>query len=329
MIRPVGSGWADQPMQANLYAITNSALSAVVTDFGASLTTLRLAGCEHSLVLGYPDLKDQLADRQFMGAVIGRYAGRIAGGRVSLSSGDHQLDRNERGSTHLHGGLGWFGTRLWDLKEQSDTRLSFSLVSPAGEAGYPGRLEVEAIYELHAPAILRVSFRATTDQETVLSLCHHPYFNLDGRRDIKGHCLQVHAERYLPSDDVLLPTGEIAPVADTHFDFREQAPLAQANYNHTYCLTDLPSGPMRHAATLSAGEREMQLWTTQPGLHVYNAYKLQPGPAGHEGEPYQPVSAVCLEAQGWPDSPNQPGFPSTILESGEVYQQVTDYKFIS
>lgn len=314
-------------MQANFYQLTNGTISATITNYGASLTRLRLAGYPNSLVLGYPNLGDQLADKNYMGAVIGRYANRISGGSLTLSGEHYQLVCNERGITHLHGGTGCFGTRLWEVEERNPTRLALSLASAAGEAGYPGALRVEAVYELQSPATLRLSFRVTSDHETVVNLCHHPYFNLDGRGDIKGHQLQVDADRYLPSDDFLVPTGEIASVVDTQFDFREQKPLATAAYNHTYCLTNTPSGPMRHAATLSAGLREMQLWTTQPGLHVYNAYKLEPGPVGHEGISYQPASAVCLEAQAWPDSPNQSEFPSTVLQSDEVYSQSTEYRF--
>ncbi|MEJ6392690.1 aldose epimerase family protein [Gymnodinialimonas sp. 2305UL16-5] len=312
-------------MTAQMFELSNGQISAGITDFGASLVSLRLKGWPQDLVLGFPELSDQVADPHYMGAIVGRYANRIAEGRMQIGAKLYQLDRNENGVTHLHGGNAGFARRMWQAAEVSPQRLTLRMESQAGESGYPGALQAEVIYELDGAA-LRVKLMARSDAETIVNLCHHPYFNLSGATETDAHRLWIAAERYLPTDAAQIPTGEQARVSDTRFDFTTPRAVPMGVFDHTYCLHGEPSGRMAHAATLSAGPRALELWTTQPGLHLYNAAHLVPGPSGHHGQPYGPYSAICLEAQGWPDSPNHPDFPSTKLRPGDTYRQVTEYR---
>lgn len=308
--------------------LSNGLLSAEITNFGASLTDLRLAGVGHSLVLGFPDLADQVEDGQYMGAVIGRYANRIAGGRVRRGDKVLCLETNENGVGHLHGGSAGFGTAIWRFDHYSSTALELLLDSPDGASGYPGNLSAVARYELFEPATLRLTLSARCDRDTIVNLCHHPYFNLDGRPDVSQHRLCIKADHYLPSDSTLIPTGGIAPVTGTRFDFREEAGLADGvTYNNTYCLHRRQIGPLTQYASLQAGPVRMVLATTQPGLHLYDGYKIKPSGIGHGGVRYRARAGLCLEAQAWPDSPNNSDFPDVWLDRGRLYRQITEYRF--
>lgn len=309
------------------FRISNGHLSAQLTDFGASLMDVRFAGDAQGLVLGYPDVCDYARDHQFMGAVIGRYANRIRGGRATISSQEIQLEQNEAGETHLHGGSAGFGRRIWQVKAHSEAAITFALSSPHNEAGFPGELKVFAHYSIIAPHTLRLVLSCISDCDTLVNLCHHPYFNFDGSNAIDAHHLQINAANYLPSDTDLLPTGEVAGVEATCFDYRVPQALVPFDYNHTYCLHNSQVGHLRQAAKIMTQDRSMELWTTQPGLHFYNGYKLKAGPVGHNGVAYGPHSAICLEAQAWPDSPNQAAFPSVELAAGVFYEQRTEYRF--
>ena len=307
--------------------IANGEMSANLLDFGASLVELRINGHPQSMVLGYRDPQDYLGNSQFLGAVIGRYANRIAGGRAMLNAQELQLERNEEGVGQLHGGTPGYGTRIWNISDHGETSAVFTLYSPDGEAGFPGNLSAEAIYELSSPNTLRLTLKAISDKDTLVNLCHHPYFNLAGEGEVTGHKLEINATHVLPSHENLIPTGAIAAVARTEFDYRRARSVQSQQINNTFCLHDQPCGDLRHAATLTHEARIMEVWTTQPGLHVYNGYKLKPGALGHAGKKLHPLEGVCLEAQAWPDSPNRASFPSVELKAGETYQQITEYRF--
>jgi aldose 1-epimerase len=313
------------------YLIANRGLSARITPYGATLTDLRLAGWPYPLVLGFDRIEDYRDKEHYAGAVIGRHANRIDQGRAPLSDQVLALSRNS-GQHHLHGGDTGTARQTWEVVENQTTGLTLRLVSPDGHEGYSGTCTMTAHYLVTGPAILRLEFEATSDRETLVNLCHHPYFDFSGVGDIAGHWLQIAADTYLPTGPDLVPTGEIASVAGTAFDFREGRAIGSGRpdpgFNNTYCLKTSARDQPAFAARLSfPGGPDMQIWTTQTGLHLYDGYKLQPGQRGLEGRIYGPGLGLCLEAQNWPDSPNHRNFPSAILKPGVIYRQMTEYRF--
>jgi len=313
------------------YRIANDALSARLSPFGATLTDLRLAGWPHPLVLGFDAIEDYRDTDHYAGAVIGRHANRIAKGHVKLSDRVLALPRNG-GEHHLHGGATGTSRQDWTVLEQTPTSLAFHLVSPDGHEGYPGECSITARYSIIGPATLRLEFDARADRETVVNLCHHPYFDFSGQGNIAAHWLKIAAETYLPAGVDLIPTGEIAPVAETLYDFRVARAIGAdrplPGFNNTYCLAASTRSEPAFAASLSLPEGpDLELWTTQTGLHLYDGYKLQPGQRGLEGRIYGAGHGLCLEAQNWPDSPNHHHFPSAILPAETTYRQVAEYRF--
>lgn len=307
--------------------ICNGNLMARLLPYGASLSDLRFSGSSIPLVLGYDDPALYPLDGQFMGAVIGRYGNRIAGGQFMLKDQVIAVERNECGTGHLHGGRNGFWNRKWELAQLSKTSVTFKLESPDGDAGFPGRLTVFASYEIVSPATLRLTCSATSDKDTVLNICHHPYFNFSGTHSIAEHRLQIQSGYYLPTSASLIPTGEIAPSKNTEFDFRNASVLKNTAYNNTYCLHHRSVGDLKRAATLSCDDVSMELWTTQPGLHLYNGYKLSSDHTGHLSSAYPPFSGICLEPQSWPNSPNEIAFPPSFLKANSLYLQTNEYRF--
>lgn len=313
------------------HTISNGELSASFITLGACLVDLRFRGWDRSLVLGFPHIEDYVGTDHYAGAVIGRYANRIRDGHAVIDGRSIQLSRNG-GGHHLHGGESGFARQEWTVVEHETDRLVLSSTSPDGHEGYPGNVSVTVTYEIVGPATLRTSFAGTTDRPTLMNLCQHPYFNFTGRPTVFDHVLEVSASHYLPSDADLVPLGEIARVEATDFDFRVPRTVGskrpEQGFNNTYCLSSESNPKPRFAARLSAPDGpHMELWTTQPGLHVYDGYKLRPVLTGRDGHRYGPNSGLCLEAQSWPDSPNHPKFPSTILRPGLDYAQTTEYRF--
>ena len=301
--------------------------------FGATLAGLWLARWSPSLILGFADPRAYArAPGLYMGAVIGRTANRTAFGTTTLEGSRLSLPINAP-PHHSAGGFEGFSTRVWSVEERRSDRVTLRLDSPDGDQGYPGAVTVRATYAIVAPATLCLTFEATTSRTTLLGLCHHPYFNLGPGKDVFDHRLQIAAERYLPCDETILPTGEIASVTGTPFDFRQPRPLDAVlspgvRHNNTLVLHTNPVGPLKDAATLSApGAPTLRLATTQPGLHVYSAYKLRSAEAERSARPLAPFAAICLEAQAWPDSANRTGFPSLICRPDEPYFQRTEYAF--
>ncbi|MEU8648819.1 aldose epimerase family protein [Streptomyces sp. NPDC048737] len=271
------------------------------------------------VVLGFADLDGYLTHPEpYLGALVGRYANRIARARFPLDEVTYALEPND-GQNSLHGGARGFDKRVWDV-EPVEHGLRLSRVSPHGEEGFPGRLEVTATYTLDASGALRLVYEAVTDEPTVVNLTNHSYFNLNGAGSAGGHELRLAASRYTPVDDGLIPTGEQADVADTRFDFRTAREVG-GGLDHNFVLDKgVTQGPVEVAELYDpASGRVLTVATTEPGVQVYTA--------DHLGEPFGPGAGVALETQHFPDSPNRPEFPSTGLRPGEVYRSETVYGF--
>lgn len=312
--------------------IQNGDLRAEVLTWGASLRAVYLDGVNHSLVVGLENPNDYVRDLNFLGASVGRFANRISDGRVELKDKTLILEKNDQGLHHLHGGEQGFARRHWMIEEHGRSHVTLSLESPDGDANYPGNLVVHATYRILEQNTLAISYTASCDKLTPYNLCHHPYFCFLGPEETGRHVLKVNAESFLPSDEALIPIGAPEPVAGSKFDFRTVTPIGckdagRVRYNNTYCLSRLRSGPLAQAASLSGGGIEMQFWTTQPGLHVYDAYKMNAHFPALEKRMLEPHRSVCLEAQAWPNSPNRADYPDAFLRPGETLKQVTEYRF--
>lgn len=338
--------------EAMLYALTNArGVRAEITNYGAIVVRLLVpdrAGRIDDVVLGYPRVEDYVRATPYFGAVVGRYGNRIAHGRFSLDGRTYTLATNNSPGNqpcHLHGGLRGFDKVLWQaepLLRNDVPGLKLRYRSPDGEEGYPGNLDVTVHYWLEADATLRIEYEATTDRPTPVNLTNHSYFNLrgEGSGDILGHVLTLHASRTTPVNAGLIPTGQIVPVKGTPFDFttphaigdRVNAPDEQlkfgGGYDHNWVL-DHPPGESGLAATVydPVSGRVMEVWTIEPGLQFYCGNFLDGSNVGKSGRPYAYRNGFCLETQHFPDSPNQPSFPSTILRPGQTYRTATSYKF--
>ena len=313
--------------------IATGNLSADIVSYGAVLRDLRLAGSDHTLVLGFNTLADYLDHSRSHGITAGRYANRIAEGRFLLDGQTFQLEKNFLNRHHLHGGSTGFGLRPWAVEAVADSSVTLSLVSPDGEGGYPGQVDVRCTFEILPPATLRIVYEAETSAPTILNLAHHSYFNLDGSPDILRHSLQIPADLYLPVDDTLIPTGEIASVAGTPFDFRLGRRVREPNveptlYDHNYCLAREPfAEPSFHAALAGESGIGMTISSTEPGLQFYDGATLDVPVPGLDGKTYGAHAGLCLEPQRWPDSPNRPDFTDATLRPGETYHQVSQFEF--
>ncbi|WP_457107797.1 aldose epimerase family protein [Methylobacterium sp. P5_C11] len=326
------------------HVLSRGSLRVAVIDFGAVVTAVEVpdrAGRLANVVLGLQNLEGYETVSPSFGAVIGRYANRIAGGRFSLDGRTYRLPVNE-GPNTLHGGPRNFGTCLWRVERSDTTGLALSRRSPDGEEGFPGTLDVRVRYSLPADGVLRIDYAATTDRPTVLNLTNHSYFNLagEGTGSVLDHVVQLEADAFTPTDATQIPTGEIRPVADTPFDFRTAHPLGARirtgdpqlaiakGYDHTFVLRG-PAGTLRPAATcLHPGSgRRLDVWTTQPALQLYTGNTLDGTLVGSSGRLYRSGDGVCFETQGFPDAPNQPAFPSAVLRPGETFAARTEFRF--
>jgi aldose 1-epimerase len=312
---------------------------ARVIGYGAALRDLEVpvGGGLRRVVLGFDRLEDYVAHSPHFGATAGRVANRIRGARFTLAGVEHRLDANLDGVHQLHGGAKGFGRRVWALTQADESAASFALVSPDGDMGYPGRVDARVTYRLREPATLEVEMTATTDRPTQVNLAHHSYFNLAdaGASDTLDHRLTIPARFYTPLDAALVPTGEIARVEGTPRDFRAARMVRTPGeggepFRHdiNYVL-DRPRGGLALAARLESpsGDCVMECWTSEPGVQLYDGWKIALPVAGLGGVRYAARSGLCLEAQRFPDGPNVAHFPSTRLDPGEVYGQVTQYRF--
>lgn len=271
------------------------------------------------VVLGFADLDGYVTHPEpYLGALVGRYANRIAGGRFALDGRTYAVAPNE-GPNVLHGGARGFDKRVWDVTAVADG-VRLSRVSPHGEEGFPGRLEMSATYTLAESGALRIVYEAVTDAPTVLNPTNHSYFNLGGSGHAGGHELRLAASRITPVEAALIPTGDLDDVTDTRFDFRRARKIG-SGYDHNFVLDKGVTAAAEEVAELydPASGRVLTVATTEPGLQLYTA--------DHLGEPFAPGDGVALETQHFPDSPNRPGFPSTVLRPGEVFRSETVYGF--
>lgn len=328
-VRHFGTTGAGEDVAA--VAITGGGLAAEVLTYGAVLRDLRLDGIAHPLVLGLTRLADCENHSPYFGAIVGRYANRIAGGRFTLDGTTYRLGRNEAGKTHLHGGVGGFSARVWMLDDAGEDFVALSYVSADGEDGYPGRVVAHCVYRLFDDGMLSIEMTAETDRPTLVNLTTHGYFNLSDGPTVDGHRLQVAAGFYLPVDGAQLPTGEVAPVDATRFDFRELRTLSAGGvpnaYDHNFCLAAERRQNPHFAARLIGETAEMTVRTTEPGLQIYTGEGIDCPVAGLDGRRYGPRSGVCLEPQVWPDAPNHADFPSAVLRPGALYRHKTIYAF--
>ncbi|HKP75404.1 MAG TPA: aldose epimerase family protein [Longimicrobiaceae bacterium] len=325
------------------FTISAGGLTAVVLNYGAIVQSLRAPdrdGNVADVVLGYDTEAEYEGDEFYLGAVVGRSAGRIRGAGFTLDGERVRLSAND-GANHLHGGFRGFGKATWQalaFEDASGAGVVLEHVSSDGDEGYPGNLAVRVTYTLTHDAALRVDFHATTDRATPVNLTQHAYFNLagEGSGDVLGHELQIAASAYTPLGVNLIPTGEIAAVEGTPLDFRrpraigerigaadEQLRIARG-YDHNFVL----DGPGDAAAARLRDPRSgrvLELFTSEPGMQLYTGNFLDA--TGKRGHRYGPRAGVCLETQHFPDAPNQPGFPSTILRPGQEYRSRTEFRF--
>ena len=329
-----------------VYTLRNRhGMQARIATYGGiviSLTAPDRAGHYADVVLGYDTLAGYLRSSPYFGALIGRYANRIAGAQFTLDGTRYRLAAND-GPNALHGGRTGFDKVIWTVARARVTvegpQLELAYISRDGEEGYPGKLAVSAIYTLIEDDALRLDLRATSDKETVVNLTNHSYFNLRGRGDILGHIVQINAGRFTPVDATLIPTG-VRAVEGTPFDFLKATPVGgridaddeqlrlAGGYDHNWVLNTHP-GTLSLDATVYEPEtgRVLEISSTQPGLQFYSGNFLDGSITGKRGWTYQQRNGFCMEPQHFPDSPNHPDFPSTALGPGQTYRSTIVYRF--
>jgi aldose 1-epimerase len=340
-------GLNDQGEPVCRYTLSNRhGTTATVMNHGATLLSLRLrddGGKTTDVVLGHDTAAAYNRKSAFFGATVGRYANRIRGGTFTLNGRAYRIDVND-GANALHGGSRGFDSVVWrEGPACSNHQIELLHTSPDGDQGFPGRVEVSVTYRLSDDNALCIEYRATSDAPTPINLTNHAYFNLRGHDagDCLDHHLVIAANDYLPIDKQLIPTGERHPVMDTFFDFRsgrrigdfagtddEQIRLA-GGYDHTFCLDAQTGETLRPAIHVSEPDsgRSMTVATTEPGVQLYTGNQLHPGLIGKGGCRYERHGGFCLETQHFPDSPNQPDFPDTILHPGTLFRSTTIYRF--
>lgn len=314
--------------------ISAGGLTAKVMTWGAVIQDLRLEGHATSLVLGFDEYDLYPKYSSYFGATPGRNANRIGEGRFSIDGNSYQLELNEKGVTHLHGGSDGIGKRNWSIVSLSDDSVTLGIVDPDGRAGYPGNCNITATYTIREGGVLSVVYEAQTDRPTIANICQHSYFNLDGGADTLDHVITIAADHYLPVDGPQIPTGEVRSVDGTGFDLRQGHTIRrifngeQVLFDHNFCLSPQRVAK-REVATVRGPESgiSMTVLTTEPGVQFYSAFKLNVPVAGHDGRHYGPFAGFCLETQIWPDSINHDNFPEAVLRPGETLRQETDYIF--
>ena len=330
--------------EAHLYALANKAgMQVVISDFGGTVISIKVPdrnGKIADVVLGYDTLSGYQEGTASFGGTVGRYANRIAGAKFSLDGKEYVLEKNN-GENHLHGG---FNKVLWDAEPstgKAGPSLKIHYLSKDGEENFPGNLSVTVLFTLTDANELKIEYTATTDKKTVLNLTNHSYFNLADSDTILNHQLTLKASRFTPVDAGLIPTGELRSVAGTPFDFRQATAIGARidqddeqlklghGYDHNWVLDAGIKAEPSLAAVLyePTSGRVVEAWTTEPGIQVYTGNFLDGTSRGKGARNYPRRSAVCLETQHFPDSPNHPDFPTTTLEPGKEFHSVTIYKF--
>jgi len=334
---------------ADLYTLKNkNGMQVSITNFGATVVSIVVpdkAGKMADVALGYDDLAGYELNKNYLGVLVGRYGNRIAHGKFSIDGTEYTLAKNN-GDNSLHGGIKGFNKAMWEAKDVSkggEAAVEMKYVSKDGEEGYPGNLSVTVVYTLTNKNELKIDYSATTDKKTVVNLTNHTYFNLagQGNGDILKQELMINADTFTPVDSGLIPTGELKKVEGTPFDFRKPTAIGariDANdeqiklgggYDHNFVLNRKAATGLSLAARVSdpASGRSMEVWTTEPGVQFYTGNFLDGSFKGKGGIAYQKRTAFCLETQHFPDSPNHPSFPTTLLKPGEKYHTTTVYKF--
>ncbi len=306
---------------------------AVIRDLCISVGPIE----NRTVVLGLNNMDDYLKHSPHFGAIAGRCANRIAGGRFALDDDVFEVTKNQNNLHHLHGGRHGFGKRNWDLVSYDDASVTLQINSHDGDEGYPGALKAECTYQLQVKkkqVALSVLLTATTTKPTLVNLAQHSYFNLDETTDIRRHKLQINAKSYLPTDPNFIPTGEIRDVDGTAFDFQNVRLIRQHDdpnaqtYDNNFNIADRKQSSPRCMATLMGSDGlSMDVVSDQPGLQFYDGARVNVPAKGLLGEPYGAFSGVCLEPQIWPNSPNNSHFPQAVLRPGETYRQETIYVF--
>lgn len=346
-------GELDDGTPVALYTLTNkNGVEVKITNYGGIVISLKVPDKEGNIedvVLGFDSLAGYRSDvylqeGPYFGALIGRYGNRIAEGRFTLDGQEYELATNN-GPNHLHGGLKGFDNVVWEAEEfknENEVGVKLHYQSQDMEEGYPGKLDVNVTYTLTDDDELNIEYMATTDKKTVVNLTNHSYFNLTGnaKRDILGHKVMINADAFVPVDETLIPTGELRSVEGTPFDFTEPVAVGQRieadneqliygkGYDHCWVLNG-DAGEMKLAATVyepNSG-RFMEVFTTEPGIQFYSGNFLNGNLTGKGGVTYQQRFGLCLETEHFPDSPNQPDFPSVVLDPNETYRTKTTYKF--
>lgn len=334
--------------EVSLYTLVNDqGMQATITNYGGiivALTAPDREGAFEDVVLGFDTLQEYVEHNPFFGCLVGRYGNRIANGKFTLDGVEYVLAQNND-ENHLHGGIKGFDKRVWAARAKETANgpaLKLTYTSPDCEEGYPGTLSVKVVYTLTNDNALKIDYKATTDKKTVVNLTNHSYFNLSaGAMDtILEHEICINADQFTPVDGTLIPTGELRSVEGTPLDFRTSTLIGAridaddaqiefgGGYDHNWVVNGVP-GEMRLAARVyePASGRVMEVLTTEPAVQFYAGNMMPPSIPGKGGQTYVRRGGLCLETQHYPDSPNKPGFPSTVLAPGETYHTTTVYKF--
>ncbi len=320
--------------------VSENKMKVSLTNYGGIVTSILVPGKDGKMddvVLGFDSLAAYTATHPYFGCLVGRYANRIAAGIFDLEGKSYVLAANN-GENHLHGGISGFDKKVWDAREYregEEAGVELTYTSPDGEEGYPGELKVRVIYTLTPSNELKIRYFAETNKPTPVNLTYHGYFNLagEGNGDILEHELMINADRYTVVNPQLIPTGELRNVTGTPMDFRQLKPIGKdmsgvdGGYDHNFVLNT--SGKLAKAAELRENTtgRVMEVFTDQPGIQFYGGNFLDGTLTGKGGKKYNKHYGLCLETQHFPDSPNQPAFPNTILRPGEIFTSVTVYRF--
>lgn len=332
---------------SSLYTLTNkNGVKVSITDYGGIIVSVLVpdkSGVMADVVLGYDSVAQYEKNNPYFGAIIGRYGNRIAKGKFSIDGKSYQLATNDN-TNHLHGGVKGYDKVMWNVQavEGEEPALVMTYLSKDMEEGYPGNLENKVIYTITNENAIKIDFEATTDKPTIVNMCNHSYFNLNGgQSDILNHSLKIFADKYCAVDETLIPLVGLADVANTSFDFRSFKNIGTGinkddiqlknglGYDHNWVLNQKASSGMILAAILqdSVSGRTLTVETTEPGIQFYSGNFLDGTIVGKYGVKYNKRSGLCLETQHFPDSPNRPDFPSTLLKPGEKYASTTTYTF--
>ncbi len=331
----------------DLYTLTNkNGVQVAITNYGGIIVSILAPdrnGKMADVVLGFDNLKGYLGTQPFFGALVGRYANRIAHAKFTLDGHEYKLAQND-GPNTLHGGLKGFDKKVWTARELkgNEPAIELTYLSKDGEEGYPGNLSVKVVYTLSNDNGVKIDYTATTDKDTVLNLTNHSYFNLagEGTGDILKQQMMINADKFTPVDATLIPTGELRSVQGTPFDFRKSTAIGARiedkdeqlklghGYDHNFVLNRKGPGlSLAARATDPASGRVLEVLTTQPGVQLYTGNFLDGKIHGKGGKVYGHRAAFCLETQHFPDTPNHPKFPTAELKPGQMYHQVTVFKF--